>query len=481
MTQKLTPEEKAVAETRSAGRPRRNLQLYAIGLIFLLLVGGAIASYIKTGGRAQVPVSERAGTKADPNAKPNEAEFKRLVEQQGGGQQASGLTAPGQVAQVQPVVPLPGTAPIAGASASLLPPPPPPLTREQIAAMGGTPGMPGATPGAPDPRIPPLDLPYHAGTPGGGSAPARTGQGQDGTDPKQAEAAFMTAPTDVYVRNKRGSPVDAVRKLASDASEASIQMPNTKALESKIAEAANLARAGAGQKVDTDQRISSRIQQNERFADKAGSPKEPLRATAAPQFPYIAEGDFIPAVLTRDVATDLPGQIKAEVTSDVYDSFGRGIVLVPKGTQVLGVYNSAVAQGQDRLQVAFTRMIFPNGASLILENSPGADRRGASGVPGVVNNHFFRIFSTAIAIAAISFAVDRRVAKDSAGQGGSTINIGGQPGTAGSVAAQTFGNVAERVLDRSSSVGPTISAMAGTRLNIQVTRDLAIDPRLVHG
>ena len=480
--QRLTPEENAVHDVRQSARPRRHLQMYAIAGIAGLFVAGAIYSYIKTGGKSQQLVSERAGAKADPFAKPSAADFQKMVEQQSG-EKPSGTVSGATAVAAAGTGTLQSTAGAQNVPAPLLPPPPPALTVEQIVAMGGGKAGPAAgdapVRGSPN-NVPPLDLPYRfASSPMTSTHPDG---GVDGMDTKQAEAAFMTAPTDVYVRNRRaaGSPVDALRRLATNdtapTNPAAVIAPALGSMG--LPDAAALARVG--QKSDADQRVNARLQQNEHFAERGNRPKEPLQATPAPALPYIAEGDVIPAVLTRAISTDLPGQIEARVTADVYDSFGRGVTLIPKGTRIVGLYNSGVAVGQARLQAAFTRMIFPNGASLLLENFPGADLRGTSGIPGDVNNHFFRIFGSALAVAIISYGVERSIAKDSARAGSGTVNvIGGETATPGTIAAQTFGHVAEQMLDRTASIGPTITIEAGTRINIQVTRDLAIDPKVV--
>jgi len=481
----LSAEEKLVNEARGTSRPRRHLQVWAIVMIALLLAAGAVISYIKTGGRQQVPMNERAGTKADASAKPSTADYQALVLKQTGTPTAiQSATSPALNAETaaSPLSAATGSSP--GTVSALLPPPPPPLTEAQIKAISGA-RLDG---GNPQPNIAPIDLSANQMTAAGTYTGPSAGQGQPGnnsaSEARQAEAAYMTAATDVYVRNRPSSSSPANRLLQQVQSAAApltgdVAASRLNALTSGFDPA---ALSKVGQKPDADQRINARLQQNQSFASNPVKPKEPLQATAAPNLPYVAEGDTIPAVLTRAIATDLPGQIEARVTSDVYDSFGRGITLIPKGTRVIGLYNSSVAVGQDRLQAVFTRLIFPSGASLMLDNSPGADQYGASGVAGEVNNHFFRIFSTALAVAAISYAVERKIAKDSPQNAtGSTVNVlGSGAAPPGTVAAQTFGNVSERILDRTSSIGPTITVKSGTRIQIQITRDLAIDPRLVN-
>src|SRR5258706_1511668 len=172
---------------------------------------------------------------------------------------------------------------------------------------------------------------------------------------------------------------------------------------------------------------------------------------------------MIPAVITRAVASYLPGQSEARVVSDVFDSVGRGRVLIPKGSRIAGLYNTNVAIGQERLEVAFTRIVLPSGASIALENSAGADLAGNSGMAGEVNNHFARIFGSALAVGMLTYAVERRAARDAASpSSGTAVNVYGGSGSApGTVAAQTFANVTNQILDRNLSIGPTLAVPAG--------------------
>jgi type IV secretory pathway VirB10-like protein len=106
----------------------------------------------------------------------------------------------------------------------------------------------------------------------------------------------------------------------------------------------------------------------------------PLVLTAARPW-ALAAGTVIPAVLLTEVVSELPGELAAQVTRDVYD--GRlERVLVPRGTRLLGRYDSQVAAGQRRLVVAWTRLTFPDGSSLTVPGMPGTSSSGAAGLPG---------------------------------------------------------------------------------------------------
>lgn len=91
-------------------------------------------------------------------------------------------------------------------------------------------------------------------------------------------------------------------------------------------------------------------------------------------------GTVIPAALITGIRSDLPGPIIAQVTENVFDSPTGRILLVPQGTRLIGSYDNGVGFGQSRVLLVWTRMIFPNGSSIILERQPGADAQGYAGL-----------------------------------------------------------------------------------------------------
>ena len=76
------------------------------------------------------------------------------------------------------------------------------------------------------------------------------------------------------------------------------------------------------------------------------------------------------------IRSDLPGQITAQVTANVYDSPTGRILLIPQGARLIGEYDSEIAAGQTRVLLAWDRLILPDGRSIVLEHQPGADGAG---------------------------------------------------------------------------------------------------------
>lgn len=178
----------------------------------------------------------------------------------------------------------------------------------------------------------------------------------------------------------------------------------------------------------------------------------------------VMEGSIIPAITTRDIVSDLPGAITAMVNQNVYDSLTAKNLLICKGSKLVGRYNSEVIQGQSRLQFAFSRLILPDGQSFNLSGFNGADQSGASGYAGDVDNHFFRIYGTSLAIGLLADQVTRPSAIP---QGG----INSQPSATGQVMIETT----KQILQRHQNVSPTITISRGALINVEVRRDMVFN------
>jgi len=118
---------------------------------------------------------------------------------------------------------------------------------------------------------------------------------------------------------------------------------------------------------------------------------------ARPASPYVLQaGTVIPAALVTGLRSDLPGQITAQVTENVYDTPTGGSLLIPQGARLIGVYDSQVSFGQSRLLLVWTRLILPNGYSIVLERQPGADATGQAGLEDGIDHHWGALFKAAL-------------------------------------------------------------------------------------
>ena len=107
-------------------------------------------------------------------------------------------------------------------------------------------------------------------------------------------------------------------------------------------------------------------------------------------------GTLIQASLLTAINSELPGQVIAQVTRNVWDTKDSEYVLIPQGTRLIGRYDSGISYGQNRVLVAWDRLIYPNGQSLRLEGMLGVDRAGQSGFRDKVNNHYLRTFGSCL-------------------------------------------------------------------------------------
>ena len=187
--------------------------------------------------------------------------------------------------------------------------------------------------------------------------------------------------------------------------------------------------------------------------------------------PYeLKRGSMIPATLVTGINSDLPGRITAQVRQHVYDSATGHRLLIPQGTKLFGRYDSQVSYGQERVLVIWTDIIFPNGSTLQIGGMAGVDTQGYGGFTDKVNNHFWRVWGSAILVAAIGTGVDMALPESNRNAFGVSQN---DPSDAARRNfAETFGRVAERTIDKNMNIQPTLEIRPGYNFNILVDQDI---------
>lgn len=196
------------------------------------------------------------------------------------------------------------------------------------------------------------------------------------------------------------------------------------------------------------------------------------RTTAAdrvqsPQSPYVLQaGSVIEAALITGLRSDLPGQITAQVTANVYDSPSGQFLLIPQGARLLGEYDSRVAAGQQRILLVWTRLILPDGRSIVLEREPGTDQAGFAGIEDGVDNHWDRLFLAA------GLATILNIGLESGEDDGDEIAQAIRDGT-----QDTIGRAGEAIVQRQLAIPPTLTIRPGFPVRVMVTRDLILEPR----
>jgi type IV secretion system protein VirB10 len=187
----------------------------------------------------------------------------------------------------------------------------------------------------------------------------------------------------------------------------------------------------------------------------------------APASPYVLQaGAVIPAALITGLRSDLPGQVTAQVTEDVYDSPTGKILLIPQGARLIGQYDAQVAFGQSRALLVWNRLIMPNGSSIVLERQPGADPEGYAGLEDEVDNHWGMLFKAAILSTLLSIG----------SEAGANNNDSALVQALRQGSSQGFNQVGQQVVGRSLNVQPTITIRPGFPVRVIVTHDLALEP-----
>ena len=176
----------------------------------------------------------------------------------------------------------------------------------------------------------------------------------------------------------------------------------------------------------------------------------------------ITEGTVIAGVLETAINSDLPGMVRAVNSADVFSHDGSQL-LIPKGSRLVGRYQSDIRRGQVRIFIIWTRLIRADGLSVMI-NSPGTDPLGRAGLEGDVDTHFFQIFGAAILLSVIDGGLDvgLEMARRQGNNSDTTI-IQNDRG---------LNRAAELALQDAIRIQPTIHIDQGTRISILVARDL---------
>jgi len=186
-----------------------------------------------------------------------------------------------------------------------------------------------------------------------------------------------------------------------------------------------------------------------------------------PASPYVLQaGTVIAGALNTKISSDLPGQIVGHVTQNVYDSPTGRFLLIPQGSTLFGAYNSGISFGQQRTQIIWTRLIYPNGESLVLEKLPGGDAMGQSGLADQVNNHWGQIFRAALVTTLLSVG----------SEAGTSWNENNLMQAIRSGASNGFSMVGNRLIDRSLNIQPTLTDRPGLPFTLILNRDLILKP-----
>lgn len=198
---------------------------------------------------------------------------------------------------------------------------------------------------------------------------------------------------------------------------------------------------------------------------------QPLRLNAAlagqlgDRHYLLTQGSMIDCVLETRMITTQPGMTACYVTRDIYSANGR-VVLLDRGSKVIGHYQGDITQGQARIFVLWSRIETPRGI-IINVDSPGTGSLGEAGIGGEVDTHFWERFGSAILLSLIddaSNAATQYMAGSPSQNQTTQVNL--------SSTTSTTQNMAAEALKNSINIPPTLYKNQGERLSIFVARDL---------
>ena len=186
----------------------------------------------------------------------------------------------------------------------------------------------------------------------------------------------------------------------------------------------------------------------------------------------LKSGTLLPCVLISGLNSDLPGNMIAQISENVWDTATGKYLLIPRGSRLIGTYDNQVAYGQSRVLVMWSRLIFPDGSSLVLDNLKGADQSGYSGFKGAVNRHWGSIISSALLVSLLGAGVELAAPTNN----GNRDNDDPRSILAEN-AASAVAEAMSQIIQREASRQPTIKIKPGYRFMIFVQHDIVF-PRV---
>ncbi|TWB89317.1 type IV secretion system protein VirB10 [Bradyrhizobium macuxiense] len=190
-----------------------------------------------------------------------------------------------------------------------------------------------------------------------------------------------------------------------------------------------------------------------------------------PASPYLLQaGTVIPGALITGIRSDLPGQVTAQVTENLYDTPTGRFLLVPQGARLIGIYDSQVAFGQSRVLLVWTRLIMPNGRSIVLERQPGADNAGYAGLEDQVDNHWGELFKAAALSTLLAVGTELGSGSDTNSNDSAIIQALRHG------AGDSLNQTGQQVVRRSLNIQPTLTIRPGFPVRVIVNRDLQLEP-----
>ena len=205
------------------------------------------------------------------------------------------------------------------------------------------------------------------------------------------------------------------------------------------------------------------------FANNAGGNRWASNSQVeAPSRYQLRAGFVIPGTLISGINSQIPGQIVAQVSQNVFDTATGRYLLIPQGSRLVGAYDSNPVFGQTRALIAWQRIIFPDGKAIDLGAMPGSDSAGYAGFHDQVNAHWFRIFGSALLMSGVTAGV-------TLSQPRTGLNANGTMSASQALSqalGQQLGQTTAMMIERNLNISPTLIIRPGFRFNVVVVKDL---------
>jgi len=291
----------------------------------------------------------------------------------------------------------------------------------------------------------------------------------------QQEQAALAAPTQINTGNSPYHGASMNSPLGERSSDEASQLTAlAHALESSPATAAPAASRLTDVGPAGDYVAQNAQAAKEAFLEKArsGAKNDYLTSTRiAPLSQYeIKAGWEIPAIMEQGLNSDFPGELKALVAENVFDTATGQYLLIPQGSRLVGVYDSHISYGQDGVQAVWNRIIFPDASTIDLGGMTGQDAQGYSGFRQTVDHHYKRLigFAALTSLFSAGFAVSQNRSQ-------SVLTYPGPGQVAASAVGSQVAQLGAEATRRNLNVQPTIKIPAGYQFHVRVNRDIVFD------
>jgi type IV secretory pathway VirB10-like protein len=181
-------------------------------------------------------------------------------------------------------------------------------------------------------------------------------------------------------------------------------------------------------------------------------------------------GTIIPAVLETAINTDLPGNVIARVTQNIYDSLTRKNILIPQGTILVAQYNSSVSYAQHRVQIVWDVLIRPDGYQVQLEGMNGVDPQGMAGLKAIYHENWFEYLKAAGIVSLFSIINSKMAEEISKYQSNEMA--------AGVIAsdAQFIKDLGGNFVTKALNIQPTLTVENGEKINVMLNKNIYLPP-----